>query len=1668
MSYNLMLKRVILLMILSVTAFAARAQQQFGNEWINHSQTYYKIKVVQTGLHRLNYTYLNSLGLAEVNPQHFQLFRRGKEISLYVAGEADGKLDAQDFIEFYGERNDGALDRELYKDPENQVHQLYSLYTDTAAYFLTVNPAGGKRMREVNPAVNGRTPEPYHLQKAVYVNLDRYNFGKIYDIQSKQIAMPWMDAGEGWFSHYSINPRTYKISGIRDVNVAGPKPVVEYATVGAYQEYHNFDVNILPPAGTGRKLKTFSYDMFSSAKDKQQIEFTDITSQGDITLQISPTYTDTKGNAISFSYGILMYPQKPVFAGNSMFIYTDSTRSATPYYEFSSLPSSVVAFDITDQQNIIRVSGQQAGAGKGFVIEAGTRSHKLFLANTAQPITPVGKVDKVNFRRIDPAAFNYIILTNKRLAADQPSVGMSAPKAYAAYRASDAGGKYDTLLVYMDDIINQYHYGDYSANAIKRFTSFMLTAPEPKHMLILGKGAEYTKINYRNAASRLLEFVPTGGKPSSDVMLSSDFQHNVFVPGIPTGRVSATTATDIINYLNKVKQYEATPEGVEWRKNILQLGGGKTTREISDITSYLNDYAKIVEGPLLGANVIEKYRQNVSEVVENINVSEELNKGLSLITFFGHSSPGTTDLDIGYVSSPGSNYKNDGKYPVLLMNGCNVGDSFNPGAISFGEDWLNTANKGAVALIAHTDAGYPNFLNIYSSYFYSLAFQNPDFYGATIGKIQQETIKSVLETTTSNAAVAMVNEMVLHGDPALRLYSPSKPDYYFKDNTFEVKEPNGDLVTAASNSFTIAVKVGNLGKAITDPVSVTVKRTLPDNTIITDSPVKVEGIVKDKVILLTLNNKGLASLGMNTFEVQLDSPNTIVELNENNNTAVYQHYFPASGLKALSPAEYGIVNSDKVKLQAQPTQALLNTQGYYFELDTTQAFNSKLKQSRVIDNTWLPTWQVTLPKGAADNDSTVYYWRARFQHYAPGEDTVWTTSSFRYVPNTGTGWSQSHYGQFTKAITDKLSNEGTENLHWEFQKTKAEIALKTVGGDFRYTNPPYGIFYNGEMLFQAACGDPGGSATPRIFAIVLDDKTLKMVEKLGATYCASYPYLYEFGDLNSNANRDKMIAFMNAVPVGYHVIAMSVNKVPFESFTAAQKAAFTSIGSSFINNLKNGYPYTIVGRKGAALGTVTERTGDAGSATAVTSQTVILNEIVYSRQPEGSISSTIIGPALNWKSLHHNIERYKAGNDNYKLSVVGLDKAGNEQVLVEEVTSKKFDLSAISAKEYPNLKLVAKLNDLQDRTAPQLKEWFVLYEEAPEGVIKPDLDKVNSQTLSLQSEKGGIKVPMSFQNITPTAFSDSLTVEVTVRGDNSDPVVTRFKIKPLGGNETVNFEFAMPTHLMEGNYKLSMYVNPRILLEQNYSNNIFEVSFKVKPKLHPILDVAFDGIHILDGELVSPTPLISVTVKDENRFTPLQDPSAMLMVLKGPEIEDVEIPLMGNSSEVRYFPADEKNDFRLEYKPSAALANGKYQLEVSAKDAAGRASGVAPYRIGFEVENASKITNFYPFPNPFSTKTNFIFTLTGNEVPEHMKIQILTVTGKVVKEIMKEEMGTIRIGNNKTEYAWDGTDMYGDKLANGVYLYRVVMSQVSDSMKHMYKIGDKSFKNGYGKIYILR
>ena len=154
---------------------------QGSNSWIDFSQSYYKIPVSKVGIYKLTYSDLQSAGfpVGSVDPRRIQIFHRGIEQAIFFQGQADAALNANDYLEFFGQRNDGSRDAVLYKPTSLQPHSYYNIYSDTAAYFLTWNvTAQGKRMEKFDEVNVSNIPkEAFHVQEKLNVIVDQYSGG---------------------------------------------------------------------------------------------------------------------------------------------------------------------------------------------------------------------------------------------------------------------------------------------------------------------------------------------------------------------------------------------------------------------------------------------------------------------------------------------------------------------------------------------------------------------------------------------------------------------------------------------------------------------------------------------------------------------------------------------------------------------------------------------------------------------------------------------------------------------------------------------------------------------------------------------------------------------------------------------------------------------------------------------------------------------------------------------------------------------------------------------------------------------------------------------------------------------------------------------------------------------------------------------------------------------------------------------------------------------------------------------------------------------------------------------------------------------------------------------------------------------------------------------------
>ena len=139
---------------------------------------------------------------------------------------------------------------------------------------------------------------------------------------------------------------------------------------------------------------------------------------------------------------------------------------------------------------------------------------------------------------------------------------------------------------------------------------------------------------------------------------------------------------------------------------------------------------------------------------------------------------------------------------------------------------------------------------------------------------------------------------------------------------------------------------------------------------------------------------------------------------------------------------------------------------------------------------------------------------------------------------------------------------------------------------------------------------------------------------------------------------------------------------------------------------------------------------------------------------------------------------------------------------------------------------------------------------------------------------------------------------------------------------------------------LEVFVNPGDQLEQFFSNNVIRLeSFfnVVRDDVNPNVDVTFDGVFILDGDLVSPNPVISIELRDNNPFLFKTDGGDAVIKLgrncdEGCQMETIDI----NSDQIEITPASEGTNFRIDYRPDfGAEPDDTYRLEVEVPDASG-------------------------------------------------------------------------------------------------------------------------------------
>lgn len=1702
------MKRILCLLLIAAS-LGANAQA-YNNEWIDYSKTYYKFKVGATKMYRISQSTLAGLGIENTPAEYFQLWRNGEQVPLYTSIQT-GIFGSSDYIEFWGEMNDGKPDKILYKQPEYQMSEKWSLESDTAMFFLTINPDGGNlRLAPTanNVAGNILPPSPFCIYTNGTYPKTKINAGRAELVGDSYTYSSVYDWGEGWSSSDIVTNGVAGLnqSGLRVyTGVGAPAPWMNISVAGNSRNPRRFRVNLNGDSIYGQQMNYFEYAKVTIPLTIAQISGPNANMQV-VNKSIIPN------DRMVMSLLEMTYPRLFNFNGvNSSVTFELPANPNGDYLEISGFSHgniSPILYDLTNNKRYV-VNIQNPSLIKVVLEPSAVQRRIVISSQGASYVSAVTNFTQKNFVNysLPENQGDYLMVSHPTLSS--AGDGSNPLEDYMNYRRSPAGGSFNARLYMIDDLTDQFGLGirnhPLSVRNFVRWARANFTVA-PRFVILLGKGVTYNQ--YRayesNPDMNRLALVPTYGYPASDNMLTSEFGSSR--PLTPIGRVSAITGTELAAYLAKVKEFEA--EGsfsspsfgdMAWKKNVVHVTGASAEEQQALLENALRGHANIIKDTFYGATVHE-FSKNSASAVEQINsarLAQLFNEGIGILTYFGHSSSSTLEFNL---DNP-QNYENQGKYPLFVVMGCNAGNFFNFNIVrlysteTLSERYVLEPQRGAIAFLASTHLGIVHYLDIYNTKLYKAI--STSHYGKAIGEAMDEAISQIFNTYSENDFYArfQCEQFTLHGDPALKMHNVEKPDYVIEDQMVSVSP---SFISTAETVFKVNANVYNLGKALSDSVIIEVKRTYPDLSTEVTHRDTVPGIRYVDSLTFPFDIVPMRDKGLNRITITIDPANAIDEVYETNNVIVKDVHIYDEEARPIYPYNYSIVNEQGIKLMASTANPFDIVRDYRMELDTTALFNSPFKVVRTLSS---PGGVMEFTPGITFTDSTVYYWRV-----APvvgSGELNWNNASFVYLPSSEPGFNQSHFYQHTKSESSRIYID-TASRVWKYQTVMRNIFIRlgtwVTSGATQETS-----------LSVAVDGESGIHVTNWFSSLVYNvfhPVTLKPWQnqvKVPHNYPSSlgeglygstspkynlmrpYNFEYRYTDV---ASRKKMMDFMeDTIPDGYYVVVrnFTLNPAQYPTYPIAYaddwKAdeSIYGTGVSLYHYLKDAglagidsfyrpRPFALVYKKNDPSFTPRWVMG-AGMYDNPT-----LSADVFATDTLGFIKSPAFGPAMAWKELkwRGEIAPDTEAGDLPRVDVIGVDQSGVETTLLSglSLTQQDYDISNIDANAYPFLRLRMSNMDTVFFTPYQLKYWRLTYDPVPEGAIAPNLFFNFKDTVEVGEP---VDFGIAFRNISKVDF-DSLKVKLIITDRNNFPTsIPLTKLRPLTTSpDTIHVRAIINTEAFAGKNTLYVEVNPDFdQPEQFHFNNFAFRDLYVKPdSLNPLLDVTFDGVHILNRDIISSKPDIVVKLKDEARWMILDDTSLVTVQVRYPDGNLRRFSF--NTDTLNFLPAGQApnpdNTATIHFNPEF-LHDGDYELIITGRDRSSNAAGRIEYRVEFQVINKPMISNMLNYPNPFTTSTAFVFTVTGSEVPQNLRIQIMTITGKIVRDITKEELGPIHIGRNITEFKWDGTDQYGQKLANGIYLYRVITNLNGKSLDKYKAEGDNTdqyFNKGYGKMYLMR
>lgn len=752
---------------------------------------WHKVGVTQTGLYKIDYAFMKSLGYSDSElknslPKVYgngggqlsfdnSAFRRDdlKDNAIIVVDGNDNSFDQGDYIVFYGQSP------HTWRISSSSYAHNYHKFSDSTYYFITLQPRSAAKFPGVQPNENTSDFSVNYFDEHQFYEQDLVNLIK---------------SGREWYGE-SFNVKTSQSFQFIFSNIDLQKPVqVKANFLGrTITDASNLTVEVPNLGSQSFKINPILNSYLAPYGTSQNFSFTfNPTSP---TFNVVATYSKGNSTANAWLNWIEVIGSRKLIATASPLFFRnkESIGKGITAFTLSNVNANTVVYDVTDPTNIKRQ--ELSVQGTNAVFRVPTDSLKQFVAFdlSTKLQTPFysKKVANQNLHAVGlNGGIEYIVVTH-------PSF-LSYAKDLADFHEERDG--FTTVVATTEEIYNEFSSGAQDIKAIRDFIRMFYkrangdSGLQPKYVLLFGdasydfKSTASSNSNFIPSYQSLNSVSPTGSYITDDFFgflddNESDELNQLLDVGI--GRLPVSNATQAANAVQKIKRYYAKDSFGDWRTNVTFVGDDEDESPTLLHMVDANRLATKVDTTYCDYNIYKIYLDAYQKVrtsgdarYPDVNraIDERIRKGTLIFNYVGHGG----ELGLAYERIVGvdqiNDWVNDQNMPLFVTATCEFTRFDDPNRTSAGEFVFLNPVGGAIALLTTTRLVYssPNF--VLSQAFNNIAFERINGKRPTIGDIVLYTKNNADKNVNTRCFSLIGDPGVTLSYPDLKVVPTSVPD----------------------------------------------------------------------------------------------------------------------------------------------------------------------------------------------------------------------------------------------------------------------------------------------------------------------------------------------------------------------------------------------------------------------------------------------------------------------------------------------------------------------------------------------------------------------------------------------------------------------------------------------------------------------------------------------------------------------------------------------------------------------------------------------------------------------------------------------------------------------------------------------------------------------------